>query len=78
VNWHAPINAGESRANLELDKLDRRELDEKIRTALGYMRPERIANYLGVSLAYVHEVRDHTPYYRVKDLRDRVPQRRVG
>lgn len=57
---------------LQLDRRDQLELDERIRVALGYMQPARIANYLAVPISRVERVRNDTPYFRIKGLRDRV------
>lgn len=73
-NWYAPTVRGEARAQLHMTPQDEAELNERIRVALGYMAPAKIANYLAVPLSRVEEVRNHTPYFRIKGLRDVVKQ----
>jgi hypothetical protein len=72
VTWHTPINAGESQACLRLTQGEVSDLNERIRVALGYMDPPKIAQYLGVSVYHVETIRNHTPYRRIKGLRDQV------
>lgn len=78
MTFHTSVNANESQARLRLTQGERADLEERIRNALSYMAPKKIAQYLGVSLGEVERVRDNTARYRIKDLRDTVPQRRVG
>jgi hypothetical protein len=73
-NWYAPVIRNEARAQLHMTAQDEAELNERIRVALGYMAPAKIANYLGVTLHRVEEVRNRTPYFRIKGLRDQVKQ----
>jgi hypothetical protein len=61
---------GESRAKLRMTPAEEGDLNERIRCSLGYLSPEKVANYLAVPLHRVNYVRDHTPYCRIKGLRD--------
>lgn len=78
MTYRAVVHANESQACLRLTQGERADLDERIRNALGYMAPGKIAQYLGVPLDHVEGIRAKTAYYRVKDLRHRVAARRVG
>lgn len=63
---------GESRANMAMTRYEEHDLDERIRSCLSYLKPEKVANYLAVPIHRVNYIRDHTPYCRVKGLRDLV------
>lgn len=68
--YRGPIHPEESRACLRLTQGEQADLDERIRNALGYMDPPKIAQCLGVSIGHVLDMRNRTPYYRIKGLRD--------
>lgn len=53
-----------------LSTYDRAEMNERIRNALGYMAPGKIANVFGVTPEYVDRIKSKTPYRRIKGLRD--------